>query len=297
MMMNIEVFVKQRKAMKMSQTKLATGICTQATVSKFEKNGKVPSLNILNQLCTRIGLTVDDLYTDADVSIVELRHQLDDIEDALMREDYRFAVKELANVDSDVIQATLYQMQFYYLRGMVRTLTNQKLADILFDFSRILDDLDEKHQTIFTQLAYLGTGILYLRHREEERAQFFFDKVMNYLQQPISIPDRDDERKFYLRRLTLIFFTAEFLSTQGRLDESGQLIDSGVQLCASEHVIYYLARLKFLALSNAITEQQDDVLVQRLYQETLAFARINHDVVTELKTAPLIKKWNGEREL
>ncbi|WP_225420377.1 helix-turn-helix domain-containing protein [Lapidilactobacillus bayanensis] len=290
-MMNIEVFTKQRKAMKMSQTKIAAGICTQATVSKFENNGKVPSLNILNQLCTRIGLTVDDLYSDPEVSVVALRHQLDDIEDALMREDYRFAVKELNNVESDKIEASLYQMQFYYLQGMVRTLTNQKLADILFDFSRILDDLDEKHQTIFTQLAYLGSGILYLRHREEARAKFFFNKVIDYLAQPISIPDRDDEKKFYLRRLTLIFFSAEFLSNQECFAESEQLINSGVQLCADEHLTYYLARLKFLALSNAITTKQSNELVQRLYQETLAFARLNHDVVTELKTAPLMKQW------
>lgn len=292
-MMNIEVFIKQRKAMKMSQTKIAAGICTQATVSKFENNGKVPSLNILNQLCSRIGLTVDDLYSDPEVSVVALRHQLDDIEDALMREDYRFAVKELKNVDIDKIEAPLYQMQFYYLQGMIRTLTNQKLADILFDFSRILDDLDEKHQTIFTQLSYLGSGILYLRHRQEARAKFFFNKVIDYLQQPLTVPEREDEKKFYLRRLTLIFFSAEFLSQQEEFAKSNELIETGVQLCADEHLTYYLARLKFLALTNAIVTNQPATDIQRRYQETLAFARLNRDVVTELKTAPLMKKWQA----
>ena len=292
-MMNIEVFIKQRKAMKMSQTKIAAGICTQATVSKFENNGKVPSLNILNQLCSRIGLTVDDLYSDPEVSVVALRHQLDDIEDALMREDYRFAVKELKNVDIDKIEAPLYQMQFYYLQGMIRTLTNQKLADILFDFSRILDDLDEKHQTIFTQLSYLGSGILYLRHRQEARAKFFFNKVIDYLQQPLTVPEREDEKKFYLRRLTLIFFSAEFLSQQEEFAKSNELIETGVQLCADEHLTYYLARLKFLALTNVIVTNQPATDIQRLYQETLAFARLNRDVVTELKTAPLMKKWQA----
>jgi Predicted transcriptional regulators len=59
---DIDVFIARRKELKLSQVKLCAGICTQATLSKFENNNRVPSLAILNQLCARLGITVDNLY-------------------------------------------------------------------------------------------------------------------------------------------------------------------------------------------------------------------------------------------
>ena len=86
--MDIKKFVERRKALKLSQMKLCEGICTQATLSKFERNGRVPSLSILNRLCARMGLTVDDLNQDPEASVARLREQLDEIEEDLMMENY-----------------------------------------------------------------------------------------------------------------------------------------------------------------------------------------------------------------
>ncbi len=41
--MNIQRFIEKRKARGLSQSELAKGICTQVTVSRFEKNGQVPT--------------------------------------------------------------------------------------------------------------------------------------------------------------------------------------------------------------------------------------------------------------
>ncbi|MGB9342420.1 helix-turn-helix domain-containing protein, partial [Trichococcus sp.] len=51
--MNIERFIEARKALNLSQMELAEGICTQATLSRFENNGQVPNLKILIKLCNR----------------------------------------------------------------------------------------------------------------------------------------------------------------------------------------------------------------------------------------------------
>lgn len=50
--METQVFVQRRKALKISQVKLCQGICTQATLSKFESNRRVPALSILSKLCS-----------------------------------------------------------------------------------------------------------------------------------------------------------------------------------------------------------------------------------------------------
>lgn len=57
--MNIEKFVLTRKKMGFSQQELAAGICTQATLSRLENNGQIPTMKILIQLCRRLQLTLD----------------------------------------------------------------------------------------------------------------------------------------------------------------------------------------------------------------------------------------------
>ena len=45
-MININKFVFIRKKLGLSQTELCNGICTQSTLSKFENNGRIPSLKM-----------------------------------------------------------------------------------------------------------------------------------------------------------------------------------------------------------------------------------------------------------
>ncbi|HAT54356.1 MAG TPA: transcriptional regulator [Lactobacillus sp.] len=284
--METQVFVQRRKALKISQVKLCQGICTQATLSKFESNRRVPALSILSKLCVRLGLTVDDLYQDQS-SAATLQTELNDIERELMVEDYQGVLKRLTKVDERQIDALNSQMQLCYLRGMVNALINRQPDDILFDFSRILNDLDEKHQTIFTQLAFLGSGIMYARHQQLTQASFYFDKVYQYVKEIQSGEVYDDKNQYYLRILTLIFFTAEFYAGQENYRRSNWLIEAGLKICCGEHVTYYLPRIKFLAAQNAINLRHDPNEIQQLLEDTLAFARINQNEVVQVKLAAL----------
>ena len=96
--MDIEKFTRQRKALGYSQVALSQGICTQSTLSKFENNGKVPSLAILGQLCRRLGLTIDDLNDDDVQAVRHVRASLDKIEEAMMAEHFPQAIKQLAGM-------------------------------------------------------------------------------------------------------------------------------------------------------------------------------------------------------
>ena len=98
---------------------------------------------------------------------------------------------------------------------------------------------------------------------------------------------KTNDDKGFLRMLTLMFFTAEFYASQGNYRLSNHLIDAGVHLCSEKRVTYYLPRLKFQATQNALAQQKDPALIQRLISETLAFARINQNQVIEVKVAAL----------
>ncbi|MFC6259839.1 helix-turn-helix domain-containing protein [Levilactobacillus fujinensis] len=288
--MDIKKFVAQRKALRLSQVKLSAGICTQATLSKFERQGRVPSLAILEQLCARLGLTVDDLNEVQATSVTKMRERLDKVEEQLMMEDYRTVLQSLDEIDETEIDAIPLKMQFYYLRGMLNALINKKPDDILFDFSRILNGFDEKHETIFTQLAYVGSGVLYERRKQPAKAKFYFTKTYRYVQRAL-VDAHEEDGNDYLRLLTLVFYTAEFYALAGDFVTSNDLINAGVLLCSDKHVTYYLPRLKFLAAENAIKQHQDDDAIQRLMNEALAFARINHNEVVEIKVGALRSRY------
>lgn len=285
--MDIDVFIARRKELKLSQVKLCAGICTQATLSKFENNNRVPSLAILNQLCARLGITVDNLYQSQKNRSAELASALDLVENQLMTEDYRRVLQGLSHIDVQEVDALELKMQFYYLRGIVNTLVNREPDHVLFDFARILDDLDEKHQTVMTQLAFVGSGILYARRQELEAATFYFQRVRHYVENLDYAKVDHPDANYNLRILMLIYFTAEFYASQRNYRISNRLIKTGLVLCSDHHVTYYLPRLKFLAAQNALAEHRPYEAVENLLEEALAFARINHNEVVVLKIAAL----------
>lgn len=283
--MDIKKFVERRKALKLSQMKLCEGICTQATLSKFERNGRVPSLSILNRLCARMGLTVDDLNQDPEASVARLREQLDEIEEDLMMENYMKVQAALKKIKENDIEAIPLRMQFFYLRGMLHAVTNKKPDEVLFDFTQILDDLDEKHQTIFTQLAYVGSGITYTRIHQPARADFFFKKAHEFINATLAPAEAKQLNSDYLRILTLCFYTANYYANKDNYKVSDQLIKKGIALCSQKHVTYYLPRLKFLAAENARHQGAEKEDISQLLDEALAFARLNHNEVIELRVA------------
>ncbi|KRK49171.1 helix-turn-helix domain-containing protein [Secundilactobacillus kimchicus] len=289
--MDIKKFVDRRKALRLSQVKLSDGICTQATLSKFERNGHVPSLTILDQLCSRLGLTVDELNQVATTSVTHIREQLDAIERELMMENYQQVLAALNKIEATEIDAIPLQMQFYYLRGILRSLINREPDEVLFDFSRILNELDENHETIFTQLAYVGSGVMYSRRNQLDRAEFYFKKTRKFVRATLAANASPQKGNTYLRLLTILFYTAQYDAAKKDYSSSNQLITDGIALCSEKHVTYYLPRLKLLAAQNAIESGAQAERVTQLMNEALAFARINQNEVVELQVAALRKRF------
>ncbi|MCW3778881.1 helix-turn-helix domain-containing protein [Levilactobacillus namurensis] len=285
--MDIDVFIARRKELKLSQVKLCEGICTQATLSKFENNNRIPSLTILSKLCARLGMTVDNLYQSQKNRSAELAATLNLVENQLMTENYRRVLRELEKIDVQDIDAVDLKMQFYYLRGIVNTLVNREPTATLFDFSRILNDLDERHQTILTQLAFMGSGILYARLQQRTAAAFYFERVRHYIETLDFQRAQPTMANYHLRVLMLIYFTAEFYAHQRDYRLSNRLLQTGLVLCSDQHVTYYLPRLKFLAAQNALAEHRPYAAVNQQLDEALAFAHVNHNEVIVLKIAAL----------
>jgi len=289
--MDINIFIERRKSLKISQVKLCKGICTQSTLSKFENNGRVPSLNILNKLCERLGLSVDDLYKNSIESTTHMRTTLNRIESELMMESYQDVSNSLAEINSDEINNNNLKMQYFYQKGLFTALTGGKNEETFYYFSQILDDLDEYHQSIYSHLAYVGLGIVYSRINQIKEADFYFAKVLDY----INLHKDEDFDKgsinAYLRILTVVFFTAEFYINMKNYDVGVDLVNHGVKLCSEQHITYYLPRLKLLAARIAIGQNAKKEVVNSLLTDASAFARINHNEVVQLRINALRKQY------
>ena len=78
--MDIQIFVNRRKELGLSQIELSEGICTQATLSRFENHGQIPSMKILTLLCKKLHMDVGELFPSVAIKDSVINKKLDKIE-------------------------------------------------------------------------------------------------------------------------------------------------------------------------------------------------------------------------
>ncbi len=106
----------------------------------------------------------------------EANQLLDQAEYKLITSEYDSANDDL-DVQVDFENLSLHgQMQYYFVKGYLSALLEKPIADTLYYFNLILNDLDDSHSTIFTQLAYTGSGIAYGHNNENQKSEFYFPK-------------------------------------------------------------------------------------------------------------------------
>lgn len=267
--MNIERFIKARKALGLSQAELCEGICTQATLSKFENSGKAPAIRILTQLCARLSLTLDDVFPVNPPAQSEASELLDQAEFKLITSEYDSASADLEKVNfADLTNNG--QMQYYFVKGYLTALREEPIADALYYFNLILNDLDDNHSTIFTNLAYTGSGIAYSHNNENQKSEFFFQKVFDDLH---NLPLNSN--KSIWRALNMVFYTAEYFAHVNDFKTSEPLLTYGYDICANNHVTYYAARIRFRQAQNAIALNKPTADVIELLNDAKTFAKLN----------------------
>lgn len=255
--------------MGLSQAELCEGICTQATLSKFENSGKAPAIRILIKLCARLHLTLDDVFPITLHSQTKQERMLDEAEFTLITSDFDSARDKLAQIQANKL-SPMIKMQYFYVMGYVSALTDRPIIDTLFYFDQIINGLDEHHETIYSQLAFTGIGIAYSHNQEYDKGEFYFQKVFEGLHE---LPLNDD--KALWRALNMIFYTAEFFAQIEDYSTSDSLLDYGYDVCSKNHVTYYVARIRFRQAQNAKANNKSQAEIIELLNDSKAFAKIN----------------------
>ncbi len=269
--MNIERFVEARKALGISQSELADGICTQATLSRFENNGQIPTLKILLKLCKRLNLSLGELFPKVEIPNSEIIEKMNQAEFFLITSEYQQAADLLASITLIEAEEANAVLRYYYLKGFIMFFQNEPVMDIMFVFDQIL--LTES-QPIFRLLAYTGIGMIYLREEQEEKAEFYFNKVLEQIYQ---YPIKDMEDTW--RVLHIVFQSGVFYAHIQELELSNALLHYAVTICSDNHVTYYLARAAVQLAKNAIVTNEEQAIILELIYDARAYSKINRNQI------------------
>ncbi|AKP02545.1 helix-turn-helix transcriptional regulator [Companilactobacillus pabuli] len=286
---DIQTFIDKRKKLGLSQKELSNGICTQATLSKFENNGKIPSLKILIQLCNRLDLSLDSIIGVSDNKSQQVIKQMNKAEFNLIIQEYEDSWEIIKSIDpKDLADDRDAMMQYYYLKGYLNVLDDGDLFDAVFDFNRILSELDGRGETIFTFLSFVGMGMVYAKQGDDQKSEYYFSKVFSNIY-TMSI---DDVNKIW-RYINIIFYCAIYYSERNDLETANALLKYGVKICAQNHVTYYIARIYAQLAMNESRVNGNNKKVRNFMNKALVFSEFNQNE----KEIALIKRWVASNKL
>lgn len=282
--MNIERFIEMRKRKGLTQNELAEGICTQATLSRFENNGQIPNLKTLIQLCNRLGLNLVELFPKVGAEHSETIEKMNEAEFFLITSEYGQVAELLEAIDSKELEELDLCLRYHYLEGFLRFYQNRPVIDSLFIFEQILLKQETPKSEIFRLLAYTGIGMVYAREKDQPKAEFYFNKVLDRI---YKYPARTTEDTW--RVLHIVFQCGVFYSDIDELDISDALLNYAITICSDNHVTYYLARAAIQLAKNAIIRQQPTATILELIYDARAYSKINRNKIA-LKELALMEK-------
>ena len=270
--MNIQRFIDARKAQDLSQSELADGICTQATLSRFENNGQVPNLKILIKLCNRINLPLSELFPKVGVKYSEVVEKMNKAEFFLITSKYERAQALITSIDISQIEDTQLVLRYHYLNGFIMIFQEKPIMDISFTFDQILLEEEKIDTVIFRLLAYTGIGMVYSREGDLTKAEFYFNKVLEKI---YNYPAKNMEDTW--RVLNIVFQCGVFYAEIDELDISDALLHYAVNICSDNHVTYYLARAAIQLAKNAIVKKEANEKILELIYDARAYSKINRN--------------------
>lgn len=276
--MQIEKFIAARKKAGFSQIELAQGICTQATLSRFENNGQVPSLKILIKLCERLDFPIGALFPKIGVKHTTLVATFDEIEFLLITMEYQKAQNLLANILTSELDTPELKMRYHYLSGFLLYYQKAAAVEVLFAFNQLLLEED----TLYQLLGYTGMGLVYSEAGEKVKGEVYFDKVLRKI---YDYPVKSIEETW--RVLHILYQCGVFYSEIAEYQVSNTLLEYALSICSDNHVTFYLARVATQLACNAMKLKMPQGEILERLADANAYAKINRNEIAQKTIAQL----------
>lgn len=271
-----DVLKQIRRKRGLSQTALAEGICTQATISLMEKQNRLPKMDILTAICERLNISSDRIVEN---EVSGVNDTFNKVIDLLTAHEYDKAEQLLDSIKVKQLDSDFDKQRYYYLLGMVQVENNQ-IDDAIFNFELVLTQFATTSANIYLAMTMAGMAMAYLKRNDRERAIRLTNrsvklidnkKLIGSLHQWASINDQ----------------IANLYLELGDPDSGIEMVNRGIKMCRAHDSLFLLDEL-YLCLGRCYIAkgEQEDAKQALEIAKSLSIARhgtlMEEDIETEL---------------
>lgn len=261
-----------RKQLHLNQQQLATGICTQTVISRMENQNISPSVDVLIQICRRLDLTLNDVYSEFQAlpSSNLLNDKLIQITNLVQQNEFNQANELLLSLKTNDL-SSYQQAQLAFLRGRIALSTKE--GDLaVFQFNSILTMAPNQHNALWNFLANVELGQIYQEKQQIEIAQHYFEVATGINVSPSTLTETLYYRESLLR-------LSKYFSERKEFGQSNKLINLVLNnnrdaLVVAQYTdeFYYLAAANTLLDTSSNRNQASHFLIS-----AIAFAEYNQN--------------------
>ena len=227
-----DVLKQIRRKRGLSQTALAEGICTQATISLMEKQNRLPKMDILTAICERLNIQPDRIVENEVSGVNDTFNQ---IIDALTDQEYDLAKQLISKISIKSLNSDFDKQRYYYLLGMVQ-ISQDQIDDAIFNFELVLTQFATTSANIYLAMTTAGMALAYLKRDDHERAVRLTDRAVKLI----------DNKKLIGSLHQWASINCQIAELYWRLGEPKKALASaqrGIQLCRDRDSLFILDQL------------------------------------------------------
>ncbi|MGG0718427.1 helix-turn-helix domain-containing protein [Robertmurraya massiliosenegalensis] len=237
-----------RKRAGLSQKELASGICSQAQISKIEKNDEIPSALILNEISKKLGVDMNYFFEIQQSHTLEFINQIkDQVWNLKKQKKYselqKLIIKTKRNPlfqDGENLKFLIWHeaICLHYVQNESREAVKLLKKGLQINPYQ----KDEFYKEIDIQLIN-SLAVLQKELKMYDESEANFKKVYKLLKHIPKLTDNTIE----LRRL---FGLAQLYTETERFEESIKLCQKGINLCDEMETLYLLGNFQYQSGEN-----------------------------------------------
>ncbi|MGX7131760.1 MULTISPECIES: helix-turn-helix domain-containing protein [Enterococcus] len=229
-----------RKERQLSQKMLSQDICSQSVLSRIENNEELPNVLVMQQLCERLNVTIDQVMLFHRYDIQKSQQILEQMEYHFFHNEYEKLEEllEQTHVLNQLYLDTDLQLYYYY-EGSCKFYLHQDYNGALLSLKQGLSytfQVNKIHMSANEIQLLSCIGRVYSALGDTAQAQTHLEKSMT-LYGGLPAQRRNN-------RLTKIFFNyGSFLLEQKDYQQALTFVSQGIELAHAKKSYYYLGEL------------------------------------------------------
>lgn len=165
---------KRRKELGLSQTDLANGICTQATISKLELRNVAPLTDTLSAICVRLNFTLNDVMSEfTHDQTADTVTSMNEVKGLLAHYEFKNALTRFNQINADDIPAAL-KSRYHSLEGNILLVCNDDFGNAIFKYGVAAQESETEIDDLIVDA---GIGTAYASQNDIDKAKYYFERV------------------------------------------------------------------------------------------------------------------------